>query len=316
MKKPNGTINAKSILTDMKAGMSDSALIEKYKLSAAGLESLLRKLRESDAIRRMIADEIVQDAKQGVLDDKKYDFFFNEVPDARGRSSESVISGRELIRDLGSGMSRWELILKYRLSSEQLKKMFEVVLEQRRKIATSIAEDVRSGTKGPELMKKYQLSHSALRSICQELLTEGVLGSADFMGIKRSPNDDTPVHQERREIPRRIPSMQITVRDIKNENTKGTVKDITEKGLAVRGIKAEIGESKSFAILGDEIGIIDPFELSAECRWVGIDDSDGQTVAGFMVTAISDRDLQSLQELISILDLDWKGSHDNFKKKN
>ena len=106
--------------------------------------------------------------------------------------------------------------------------------------------------------------------------------------------------------------MQITVCDMNNEIVKGTVKDITEKGLAVRGIKAEIGESKSFAILGDEIGLIDPFELSAECRWVGIDESNGQTVAGFMVTTISDQDLLGLQQLIDFLDLGWKVSHDKF----
>jgi hypothetical protein len=97
---------------------------------------------------------------------------------------------------------------------------------------------------------------------------------------------------------------------------KGTVKDITEKGLAVRGISAEIGEFKTFAILGDEIGIIDPFELSAECRWVGRDESNGQTVAGFVVTKISDQDLLSLQQLIDFVDLGCKETYDNFETEN
>ena len=96
--------------------------------------------------------------------------------------------------------------------------------------------------------------------------------------------------------------------DRNNEGLRGTVKDITEKGLAVRGIEADVGELKTLAILGDDIGIIDPFELMAECRWVGSEGSEGQSVAGFQVIAISDQDLQRLQEFIDFLDLGWKAA--------
>ena len=68
MKKPSKKIDAKTILADIEAGMSDSALMEKYKLSAVGLESLLRKLRESEIIRHVSTMDIVQDLKAGMLD--------------------------------------------------------------------------------------------------------------------------------------------------------------------------------------------------------------------------------------------------------
>ena len=64
MKKPSKKIDAKTILADIEAGMSDSALMEKYKLSAVGLESLLRKLHESGIIRHVSAMDIVQDLRQ------------------------------------------------------------------------------------------------------------------------------------------------------------------------------------------------------------------------------------------------------------
>jgi hypothetical protein len=88
-----------------------------------------------------------------------------------------------------------------------------------------------------------------------------------------------------------------------NVGSTGTIKDITEKGLAVQGIKADIGERKTLWILGDDIGLIDSFELEAECRWVERAGSEGQPVAGFQVIAISDEDLHSLQGYIKFLDL-------------
>jgi len=56
MKKPSKKIDAKTILADIEAGMSDSALMEKYKLSAVGLESLLGKLRKTGIIRHASAN--------------------------------------------------------------------------------------------------------------------------------------------------------------------------------------------------------------------------------------------------------------------
>jgi uncharacterized protein (DUF433 family) len=237
---------------------------------------------------------------------------FNETLDERVRPSACVISGREIVHDLRSGMTRREIMQKYGVAGEQLKKALEIILLQRKKIAEKIAGDVRSGMKGSELMEKYQLSNSALQNICRTLLTEGLLGSADIKGLKAPLDNGASVHHERRKVSRRAPSLRIVVSDRNNDGLSGTVKDITEKGLAVRGIEADVGELKTLAILGDDIGLVDPFELMAECRWVGSEGSEGQSVAGFQVIAISDEDLQRLQELIDFLDLGWKAAYDHF----
>jgi uncharacterized protein (DUF433 family) len=57
-------------------------------------------------------------------------------------------------------------MLKYRLSGAQLKKAFEIIAEQRRKVALKISEDVRSGMTITELTRKYQLSNSGLQNVC------------------------------------------------------------------------------------------------------------------------------------------------------
>ena len=137
--------------------MLNSQLMEKYKLSEEALCKLLKQ------VERLA--------------------FFNEIPDPRVKPSEAVISGSEIIHDIRTGMTRWELMLKYGLSGEQLKKAFEIILEERRKIAAEIAGDVRSGMTGSELMEKYQLSNSGMQNVCQKLLTEGLLVSADIKGF-------------------------------------------------------------------------------------------------------------------------------------
>ena len=319
MKKPSKKIDAKSVLSDIKAGMSDSALMKKYKLSAAGLESLLRKLCESGIIRHIRAIDIVRDLEAGMLDSQlaeKYKLteealqrvlkqvqqatFFNEAADARVKPGEGAISGREIIHDMRSGMTRWELMLKYGLSGEQLKKAFEIVLEERQRVAVEISGDLRSGMTGTDLMEKYQLSNSGLMSVCRKLLAEGLLGPADLQALKPT--------LERRQMSRRSLSLQIIVCDMSNDGSRGTIKDITEKGIAVRGIEADIGERKTLWILGDDFGVVDPFELEAECCWIRNEESEGESVAGFQVIAISGQDLQKLQEFIDFLDLGYEAN--------
>ncbi len=71
--------------------------------------------------------------------------FFNEASEEASRPSKGVISGREIVHDLRSGMTHRELVLKYGLSDAQLKKAFEIIPEQRQKVPLKIAEDVPSG---------------------------------------------------------------------------------------------------------------------------------------------------------------------------
>jgi uncharacterized protein (DUF433 family) len=234
--------------------------------------------------------------------------YFNESSAKRARPNGCVICGKEIVHDLRSGMTRQEIMLKYRLSGKQLKTAFKIILRERRRIAGKIAGDVRSGMEDSELMEKYQLSNFALRKVCQTLLTDDFLGRSETKGPEQPLSKGEPVQHERRKIFRRTPLLQIAVSDRSNDGLSGVVKDITEKGVAVSGIKAEIGEFKTLAILGDEMGIIDPVELKVECRWVGSEGSEGQSMAGFLITAISDEDLRRLQELIDFLDLGWKAT--------
>ncbi len=123
-----------------------------------------------------------------------------ETANTSVRPSKRVISGKEIVHDLRSGMTRRELMLKYGLSGAQLKRIFEIVLAQKRKLALKFSEDVRSGMTITELTEKYQLSNSGLQNICHKLLKNGLLERADIQGIKPRLDSAASYHKESRKI--------------------------------------------------------------------------------------------------------------------
>ncbi len=322
MEKPVRLIHPKEVLADIRAGMAHSALMEKYQLSAVGLQSLVKKLGMLGVVSHPDAVEIVADLKAGMSDFQlmeKYKLspevlraLFEQIEKGVLRSrprngssvhSGKVIRGRDIVEDICLGKSRWELMEKYELSHAELRQAISIILRERERIARRLAEDVKAGMEESELLEKYQMSRPGLEAALNQLLKEGSLVAAEIGDrvslSERAWNSDS----ERREGTRRSPGLKVSVQDGKKPDSKGTVRDISEKGLAVRGITANVGEIKRLAILGDDSGYIDPFELEVQCRWVGKDGADENPVAGFRITAMSAEDLESLKMFIHLIDL-------------
>ena len=87
MAKPNKKVNAAEVRADIRAGIPDSALMEKYRLSPMGLQDLLKKMEQ--------------------------------------RGLVAIISARDLLRDIRIGMSDVDLMAKYELSAKSLGTVFE-----------------------------------------------------------------------------------------------------------------------------------------------------------------------------------------------
>ena len=91
----------------------------------------------------------------------------------------------------------------------------------------------------------------------------------------------------------------------------GILRDISEKGLRVAGIGANVGQAKTFQIPIDMFMQTDPLLIVAECKWVEI---KGKTkrhpVAGFEIMDLSDRDRKSIKDFMGLLVLgesgEWK----------
>ena len=310
-----------TIIVDNKEGTSDSSVMKECNLPQTRLESLFGKLAESGTIRHLNDTDIIKNLEGGVWDSNlanRYGSaqdavnqvfqqieditFSNKIEDTTTEIGKGTISGKDIVRDINSGMNGLQLMAKYGFSAQQLKKAIEIILKERKRITAAFADDVRCGLTAPELMKKYQLSDSGLHKAYNKALTDGLLQSADIKEFQGPFGGPAHFPSERRETPRRTPSVPIVVYDISNNGPKGTIKDISEKGLAVRGIGGIVGESKILSILGDDFGMVDPFEAEVECRWSSTEVPGARQVAGFKITRISEPDLRRLQQLIEFVD--------------
>jgi uncharacterized protein (DUF433 family) len=210
------------------------------------------------------------------------------------------IAGRDILGDISSGMTNVQLMEKYQLSSRQLRQVLGKVLEESNAVAKRIAGDVRKGLNESTLMAKYQLSPHGLQNAFEKLIERGFIDRT-LLTRRVSAHMVQPDRAERRKNIRYSPSFSVTVVDQDNRRNGGRLKDISYKGLGVAGLPTSIGETKSIAILGDDLGLVNPFEVIAECRWVVEEGEGRKPVAGFQITHMSQRDLLWLREFIKVM---------------
>jgi hypothetical protein len=107
----------------------------------------------------------------------------------------------------------------------------------------------------------------------------------------------------RREIPRTSLSYPVPIYEKTDLGVKGTVFDINEKGVGVKGIQSDVGDKKTFVIIAEDHIDIDPLTFEAECRWVRKGE-DGDCESGHRITHIGDKDLTELRKWIRLVSPD------------
>ena len=161
----------------------------------------------------------------------------------------------------------------------------------KRKIrARDIVNDIRAGLDDGALMHKYRLTAKGIQRMFLKLLESNLITQVE-LSSRMAQHDDTAEIEDLREFPRNYPALSVTVYDGSKEGQQGVVRDITERGIGVKGIAAQPDEIKTFVIC--------PGGLEATCRWVQNDEqANGQCVAGFEITSITEADLTELREVI------------------
>jgi uncharacterized protein YjbI with pentapeptide repeats len=113
-------IGAEEALNCIKSGMSDTALMRKYRLSNKGLESLFRKLLRAKLISQSELDERVSGRQTAILLDEQAGEHFAVD------SSGPIITPTEILNVIRAGTSRDALREKYNISDTEL----EVFLDE------------------------------------------------------------------------------------------------------------------------------------------------------------------------------------------
>lgn len=171
----------------------------------------------------------------------------------------------------------------------------------KRKIkARDIVNDIRAGLTNLQIMEKYDLSSKGLTSIFTKLIDARAVKQGELDG--RIPlASDTVALDQKRVLPRNYVLVRLPVVETNNPESSGHVRDVTEKGLQITGIPAEVGEIKKFTLMPENFNEAPPFSLEAECRWSIPGDGPGQPSAGFEITNISKEDVVQLRNLIKSL---------------
>jgi len=272
------TVDAKQALDDIRSGMSDRELMQKYELSSKGLQSLFRKLGDAGLLKQIDAKEMIADLRQGMTD--------QEMMTKYALSSKGLEALLEQIDRKGLLRRPFE---KDTLPTKIVVKVPEIVL------------DIRSGIGRSELLKKYSLTPRALRWICMMLVSSGAIGWHEIYGNICERIDEL-VPEKIRQSKRFRLGLEVPVYEMGTPQERGILRDVSENGIGLRGIRVKIGETKTIVICGDEFGEYASFALDVVCKWVS-KDAAGEYVAGFEIQNISVASQGEFQWLIEMVRL-------------
>jgi uncharacterized protein (DUF433 family) len=204
---------------------------------------------------------------------------------------------KQIVKDIARGMTDSELTAKYNLSEDQLRTVFRQLAELRERRIQMLVADLRSGMTHAKLMEKYQLTTEGLANARKFLIKANAIDRPKLK-VLSSFGDGDRSGRDSRGTPRNHPIPVVTVCEVGRPGTRYVVRDVSEEGIGVAGIRAQIQETKCLAVVGDEFGEIAPFEFEAQCRWAKQVEPSGDICAGFRITKISEQDLLRLREFI------------------
>ncbi len=214
------------------------------------------------------------------------------------------IDGREFLRDLATGMSEDLLRKKYDLSTEQLRAARKQFLEVRMRRLKEILDDIQSGMTDSQIIKKFRISPERLTNLRKESRQHRCAEAEGDRTTYTTQNGTTERADLRRAL-RNFPSVVVSVSEPGVGSPVYQLNDITEAGIGISGIRTQIGDIKTIVVLGDEFGLVAPFEFQAECRWTGTQDPHELPCAGFRIIKISDQDNVFLRDLMVNFTLPW-----------
>lgn len=218
----------------------------------------------------------------------------------------------QVLEDIRSGMDETAIRKKYNLSAKGVKRLYEKLIEakllghdlkpvSRRLNLLQFLADIRAGMSNPDIMEKYKLSEDMLRQVSKKLLDARMTRSVADGPV--TTIEDRPDFLATREFVRHEVDFELPVYEAGRPELHGLVRDISEEGVGVAGIEANVGDLKILVILGDEFGEFSSFEFEAYCRWCYADEANGTCLAGFAISKISKNDLQQLKMLVRLVRL-------------
>jgi len=214
-------------------------------------------------------------------------------------SYKRVIPARSILQSVREGMSRKRLMEKHGLSAAGLGNALKQIQDERDRRASQIIQDFLSGMQAQDIAARNGFSVERFLDILRRGVHLQRRSSPDLtVETERTVFQDD--NGERRRYPRiRCPVLKAHVRDVSSPGRQGTVLDVSEKGIGVRGFSAKIDDERTFLISESTLDLPDPIVLTGTCRWTDeVRHPDFGQSAGFEITAISEADDRHLMSWI------------------
>ncbi len=170
--------------------------------------------------------------------------------------------------------------------------------------AREFIQDIRSGMTYADLIEKYKLSPNRIHRIFRGLIDGQIMTIDELAGYYTLFDDAVQQSvQSVRLLFRHVVNFELPIYEKEKPKTLGTVLDITEGGIRLKGIEAIMGDSKKLAIPANKFFDVGRVEFGAQCRWVNSEESTGQCIGGFEITNISPEDSVELRKLVQLVEL-------------
>ncbi len=228
---------------------------------------------------------------------------------------ESEISLWEVLKFMKLGADDATLKEKYNLSEDGLRDLYKqlagagflewtghdfIVAPKRGIDRKEFVADIRSKLTDVELMEKYKLSSRGLQRVFAKLVDSGAMTADDLSG-RNIVCDDSVTLRKVRGYVRALPILSIGIYEENNPQIIGRIRDLSEAGVGVSGLAAEVGETKRLVVVPDEFLGIAPFSFQAKCRWFKKAGGGNICRTGFEITDIAEDSLAKLQELLQLM---------------
>lgn len=214
-------------------------------------------------------------------------------------SDKRVISARSILQSIHEGLSCKQLMEKHGLSRAGLRNALKQIQDERDRRASQIIQDFLSGMQVQDIAARNGFPVERFLSILRRGVHHQGWSPPDLI-VETETAAFQVSNGEKRRYPRiRCPVLKVHVRDSSSPGMEGTVHDISEKGIGVRGFPAKIDDEKTFLISESDFDLPDPIVLTCTCRWTGkVQHPDFGDSAGFEITAISESDDRHLRSWI------------------
>ncbi len=173
--------------------------------------------------------------------------------------------------------------------------------EKRTLDAKDLIFDIRAGMTDTQMMEKYKLTYKGLVSTFKKLIEVQAISPEEL--YERFPLYEELTISDMRNIARSPLAYPIPIYESANPDSRGEVRNITDRGVGVKGMRAKVGETLTLIIDAGAYVAVAPIAFNGQCRWVR-KKSSGDYVAGFEITMISRDNLLQLRKVIQELDQD------------